>query len=284
MGIRDGGLFVISIFSALTVLPEISGELIMFDRDFSHCPTIVYRPIQPSDLEVLEHIHASLFPIRYEREFFLNVVNGRGIISWGAADISRPDGRIDELIGFVTTRIITAKESEIDDLLPYDASMKGQTLVYILTLGVVQQYRNLGIATSLVREVIKYASSITSCRAVYLHVIDYNVPAIYFYQKMLFKLVRKLAKFYYIEGQHYDSYLFVYYVNGGRSPCSALGVLSVVAAYFSGLLRMLSAKLWKKRNDKRNSRWFRCKEISNPLVIQNNRRTLDAENSICQSV
>ena len=77
-------------------------------------------------------------------------------------------------------------------------------------------------ATSLIQEVIKYASSITNCKAVYLHVIAYNNPAIHFYKKMLFKLVRRLPKFYYINGQHYDSYLFVYYVNGGRSPCSPL--------------------------------------------------------------
>lgn len=29
------------------------------------CPSICYRPIEPSDLEVLEQIHGNLFPIRY---------------------------------------------------------------------------------------------------------------------------------------------------------------------------------------------------------------------------
>jgi hypothetical protein len=51
--------------------------------------------------------------IRYEREFFLNVVNGHGIISWGAVDTSRSDEGRDELIGFVTTRMIAAKDSEV---------------------------------------------------------------------------------------------------------------------------------------------------------------------------
>lgn len=53
---------------------------------------------------------------RYDIEFFLNVVNGMGIVSWGAVDISRSDGHIDELIGFVTTRIMTVKESEVAKL------------------------------------------------------------------------------------------------------------------------------------------------------------------------
>ncbi|KAF6174698.1 hypothetical protein GIB67_008753 [Kingdonia uniflora] len=54
--------------------------------------TIVYRPIKPYDLEALEQIHGDLFPIRYESEFFLNVVNGRDIVSWGVVDCSHPEG------------------------------------------------------------------------------------------------------------------------------------------------------------------------------------------------
>ncbi|KAH0460785.1 hypothetical protein IEQ34_008360 [Dendrobium chrysotoxum] len=257
-------------------------RLVMFDSEIRHCPTIMYRPIRPADLQVLEQIHASLFPIRYEREFFLKVVNGQGIVSWGAVDISRPDGHVDELIGFVTTRTIAVKESEITDLIGYDTSRKDQTLVYILTLGVVEQYRNLGTASSLVREVIKYASSVTSCRAVYLHVIAYNQPAIHFYQKMQFRLVRRLSNFYYINEQHYDSFLFMYYINGGRSPCSPMDVLAAFVAYFMSLLKMLIAKLWKG-GDNRNSRWSRCKE-NHSLGLTQNKRILNAENDICQTV
>jgi hypothetical protein len=34
-------------------------------------------------------------------------------MSWGAIDINRPDGRDDELVGFVTTRLIPGKNSEV---------------------------------------------------------------------------------------------------------------------------------------------------------------------------
>lgn len=256
-------------------------KLAMFDLEIKHSPTIIYRPIRPSDLQVLELIHASLFPVRYDIDFFLNVVNGLGIVSWGAVDISRSDGYIDELIGFVTARIITVEESEIENLLRCDISRKDKTLVYILTLGVVEQYRNLGIASSLVREVIKYASSISSCRGVYLHVISYNQPAIRFYQKMMFKLVRRLSRFYYINGHHYDSFLFVYYVNGGQSPCSMWEVLAAFAAYLRGLLNIVTEKIWNS-DDRRKSRRSRCKEKSSLLVAQN-KRILDTDNTICQT-
>jgi hypothetical protein len=54
--------------------------------------------------------------LRYESTFFQDVVNGRDIVSWGAVDLSRPNGQSDELIGFVTARIVLAKESEVDPL------------------------------------------------------------------------------------------------------------------------------------------------------------------------
>lgn len=40
-------------------------------------------------------------------------MNARDIVSWAAVDRSRPDGRSDELIGFVTARIVLARESEV---------------------------------------------------------------------------------------------------------------------------------------------------------------------------
>ncbi|XP_028753334.1 histone acetyltransferase MCC1 isoform X1 [Neltuma alba] len=239
-------------------------------------PKICYRPILPSDLDTIEHLHGKLFPIRYESLFFQDVVNGHDIVSWGAVDRSRPEGQKDELIGFVTARIVLAKESEIVDILGYDSSKSDQTLIYILTLGVVEAYRNLGIASSLIREVIKYASSIPTCRAVYLHVISYNNAAIFLYKKMSFKCVRRLQGFYFINGQHHDSYLFVYYVNGGRSPCSPLEFLTGIASYMRSGFKLIAARL--RRNDERKiSRWAKCKESHSLVSSTHNKKNTATE-------
>ena len=40
-------------------------------------------------------------------------MSGRDIVSWAAVDRSRPNGRSDELIGFVTARVVLAKDSEV---------------------------------------------------------------------------------------------------------------------------------------------------------------------------
>ncbi|KAL5721979.1 N-terminal methionine N(alpha)-acetyltransferase NatF [Ranunculus cassubicifolius] len=246
-----------------------------------NCPTTIsYRPILPSDLEVLEQLHCDLFPIRYESEFFINVVSGRDIVSWGAVDCSRPGNQSDQLIGFITARIVIAEESEIWDMLRYEPAKTNQNLVYILTLGVVESYRNHGIASSLTREVIKYASSIPSCRAVYLHVISYNNSAICFYKKMSFQCIRRLADFYFIKGQHYDSYLFVYYVNGARSPCSPLDIVAAVATYMGSLCKSLASRIWKI--EERIIRWPKCKDDNN-LPVTQNKRNLTVESG-CECV
>jgi hypothetical protein len=43
----------------------------------------------------------------------MNVVHGKGIISWAAVDSNRSDLQCDELIGFVTARVVTATEGEV---------------------------------------------------------------------------------------------------------------------------------------------------------------------------
>lgn len=239
-------------------------------RKASRRPSIAYRPIRPSDLGILEQLHADLFPIRYESEFFYNVVNRRDIVSWGAVDRNRPTGQSDELIGFVTVKIVLARESEIDDLIRRDSARSEHTLVYILTLGVVEAYRNFGVASALIREVTRYARSIPTCRAVYLHVISYNTPAIYLYKKMSFDCVRRLYGFYLIDGRHYDAYLFVYYVNGGRSPCSPLEIAIGVVNYLKTGFKSVAGRIWRY-DDRKPWRSTKCKESYEVLTTHSNR-------------
>ena len=141
--------------------------------------------------------------------------------------------------------------SQTTGMMGYEFSKTDKHLVYILTLGVIKSYRRLGIGTwyillslsdiqffqsvdnlalyiffvaasSLIQKVLKYASDKPSCRAVYLHVISYNSGAIDFYENNSFQCLQRLQNFYHINGHQYDAYLYIYYVNGGRSPCLAL--------------------------------------------------------------
>ena len=46
----------------------------------------------------------------------MNVVHGRDIVSWGAVDRNRSDGLSDQLIGFVTARLVMAKGSDVSSV------------------------------------------------------------------------------------------------------------------------------------------------------------------------
>lgn len=72
-----------------------------------------------------------------------------------------------------------------------------ETAVYILTLGVAEGHRHLGIASQLIQRVVTHAQQQLS-RAVYLHVIEYNVAALQFYQKNKFEELTTHRHFYYI--------------------------------------------------------------------------------------
>ena len=73
-----------------------------------------------------------------------------------------------------------------------------ETVAYILTLGVTDQYRHLGIASQLIQKVVQHAQTQLS-RAVYLHVIDYNEAALNLYNKNKFEELAALPNFYHIE-------------------------------------------------------------------------------------
>ncbi|GJN21919.1 hypothetical protein PR202_gb09442 [Eleusine coracana subsp. coracana] len=97
---------------------------------------------------------------------------------------------------------------------------------------------------------------------------------------MQFKLVRRLPMFYYIRGQHYDSYLFLYYVNGGRSPCSPLEIVTSFVVDFRAFIKMLVAKFWSNE-ESCHPRWSRCKESTTLLTPQSNKRIISGDDGRC---
>lgn len=139
-------------------------------------------------------------------------------------------------------------------------------MIYILTLGVVETYRNRGIAMSLISEVIKYASGLSVCRGVYLHVIAHNNAAICLYKRLMFRCVRRLHGFYLINRHHFDAFLFVYFINGSRTPCSPLEVAMFVVNYMKSGIKSVASKLANK--DEKGLKWLFCKDTDCVLPSQ----------------
>lgn len=99
------------------------------------------------------------------------------------------------------------------------SSGKGGALAYILTLGIVDQYRRRGLARELLQQSISYVDThYPKVQAVYLHVVTYNAAAIQLYESMRFVRVGHFPSFYQLHGKPYDSYLYARYLHDGR-PC-----------------------------------------------------------------
>lgn len=91
---------------------------------------------------------------------------------------------------------------------------------YILSLGVRRAYRRNGIASLLLEQLLAHvtAPERSSVKAVFLHVLSSNTPAIRFYQRCHFHLHSFLPYYYYIKGKSKDGFTYVLYVNGGHAP------------------------------------------------------------------
>jgi ribosomal protein S18 acetylase RimI-like enzyme len=91
---------------------------------------------------------------------------------------------------------------------------------YILSLGVRRAYRRNGIASLLLEQLLAHvtAPERSSVKAVFLHVLSSNTPAIHFYQRCHFRLHSFLPYYYYIKGKCKDGFTYVLYVNGGHAP------------------------------------------------------------------
>ena len=93
-------------------------------------------------------------------------------------------------------------------------SQQHSRLFYIMTLGTVEEYRNLGVATSLIQKCMGQVEQNKTCGALYLHVIPYNHAAIRFYEKLGFYRVSTIPDYYAIDDKNYDCYLYAKYYHG----------------------------------------------------------------------
>lgn len=86
-----------------------------------------------------------------------------------------------------------------------------RTACYIMTIGVVDECRKLGIGTYLLQStmetVMRSDKWKDSCKFIYLHVASYNEVAIKFYRKNGFIKCKTLKEWYEIFKEPYDAIL-----------------------------------------------------------------------------
>ena len=89
---------------------------------------------------------------------------------------------------------------------------------YIMTIGVIDECRKLGLGTKMLEYTIEMVDKeYANCYAIYLHVIDYNKSAIRFYNKNGFSKLKILRDHYEIQQRLYNAVVF-YRPIGAKTP------------------------------------------------------------------
>ena len=188
---------------------------------------IIYKPLTDSHLSEIKNLHKEWFPIDYDDNYFKKIfTNKYGSYFTLGAFYSFENNNKEIIIGMalceyrpVNEYFIkhTSREAikeicyNIDFNEEVSSYLKCQeyNCVYIMTIGVLDEYRKLHIGSNLVKIIFEQALLDNLCIGVYLDVVCYNKTAMIFYEKNGFKKVSKIKNYYDIKGNFYDSDVYL---------------------------------------------------------------------------
>lgn len=201
--------------------------------------TLRFRKLCPTDLETLKSLCEVWFPITYPPEWYEAVINGEYFYPWAAT----LNGQIVGIIVADIWSLSDCDSCDYDVLPPYKFS-EDTKVAYILTFGVVKEYRRMGIGSRLLDKLINEltvnvnpSDTANTVKAVYLHVLCDNVTAINFYKSKSFRIHRYLPWYYCNYAGRGDAYSYVRYINGAKiswiysfqfARCPIVGVCQVL--------------------------------------------------------
>uniref|UniRef100_A0A8R1DEW0 N-terminal methionine N(alpha)-acetyltransferase NatE n=1 Tax=Caenorhabditis japonica TaxID=281687 RepID=A0A8R1DEW0_CAEJA len=140
--------------------------------------------ITPHNVLQLKKLNESVFPILYNDKFYVE---------------ARSCGHLGRL-AYYNDVVVGAVCCRIDDI-------SDEKSLYIMTLGTLAAYRQIGIGTVLIDYVLKLCKMLKEIKTVYLHVQVNNKSAVRFYEKHGFTNDGIIEEYYRIEPR--DAYLLL---------------------------------------------------------------------------
>jgi ribosomal protein S18 acetylase RimI-like enzyme len=158
---------------------------------------IVVRGIRQTDIPQIKQLQDILFPIKYKERFYQRLLyrNHHCILVFNSAQ--------SELLG-----VATAKQIQ-DDFNRVCCSILKRKFVkraYLMTFGVTPHARQRGLGTFVLSKIEEELNS-KKFDVLSLHVKTDNIPAINFYKKNGFFIVKELTDYYEIDEEHYNAYI-----------------------------------------------------------------------------
>ncbi|GIY89306.1 n-alpha-acetyltransferase 60 [Caerostris darwini] len=195
------------------------------------------RFLGPEDVPAVKKLCTEWFPIEYPDSWYKDITSSNKFFSLAAVY------RV-QIIGLVVAEIKAQSQCNKEDQGLLSSNFTKNTKVaYILTLGVVEDFRRNGIgflnfilATLLLNSLVDHLTKNpdgNSCKAVYLHVLTSNTTAIQFYEQRNFTLHSFLPLYYSVHGVAKDGYSYVLYINGGHPPWTFVDYLKQWGQFIS---------------------------------------------------
>lgn len=183
------------------------------------------------ELEELQLLHKEWFPINYSGEYFESIAKGKtkGLVAeLKVVKSNRVSEKV--VVGCIFYDVRPAKRKYM--AIPFRELFKEYKNIYIMTIGVVNEFRKCGVASALLQEAVRgtLEKEKDLLKYVYLHVVEYNVSAQKFYEKNQFLKMKVKRKHYFIEGKYYDAWVYILYMNGAKRPLSCREILGIFCA------------------------------------------------------
>ncbi|PIO40502.1 hypothetical protein AB205_0185560 [Aquarana catesbeiana] len=178
----------------------------------------VLRFLCHDDIDTVKELCADWFPIEYPDSWYRDITSNKKFFSLAATYHG-------QIVGMIVAEIKSRTKVHKEDGDILASSFTSDTQVaYILSLGVVKEFRKQGIGSLLLESLKSHISSTAQdlCKALYLHVLTTNSSAIRFYENRHFHQHHYLPYYYSIRGVLQDAYTYVLYLNGGHPPWTAL--------------------------------------------------------------
>ena len=143
---------------------------------------LLFRPILPSDFEVIKALHDDFFPVKYSEEFYRNTCCGVGL-GGGKLYSCIATTESGSIVGFILAQIFDYP-SQCEDKCLFANESTISKICYVITLGVIEQARQTGLGSILLQYCIQYAKSVPECGAVSSRFVLYFL--VYTYHKANF--------------------------------------------------------------------------------------------------
>ncbi|TDH03398.1 hypothetical protein EPR50_G00162600 [Perca flavescens] len=164
------------------------------------------------DIDNVKLLCGDWFPIEYPESWYQDITSNKKFFSLAA---TFRGGIVGMIVAEIKGRTKVHKED--GDILASSFPVDTQ-VAYILSLGVVKDFRKHGIGSLLLDSLKEHISTTAQdhCKAIYLHVLTTNNTAIHFYENRDFSQHHYLPYYYSIRGVLKDGFTYVLYINGAH--------------------------------------------------------------------